>query len=249
MRLQLRRGAGKWEQLTPAKRRTVLRSWMPRLIQDLTNMFQSRQVFLEFIDIIRTNPATLRPPTFVGWVRNNYLNSQAVALRRIVDRDTRSISLLRLMKLLQASPDTVSQSSLRKLFSIKRLPFRWADVSWRKLVGNTPHLPSATIARDIRDLERAFSKVQRLVNKRIAHAGAKGALRKLPQFKDVDHALALANRLLMKYNTLLTGDGLASANATPSYDWRDALTVAWLPVDRRDWPKRKHDEPALAIGT
>jgi hypothetical protein len=247
MKLQLRKGASKWEQLSPANRRAMLRSWMPRLIHELTDTFYSRQIFLEFMDVVRANATTLAPPTYVGWVRNNYLNAQAIALRRIVDKDRRSASLMRLLELLKSHPETLNLRALQAQFASKRLPSRWADTTWRKVVGVPNELNQATLVKDIGRLDDAFARVRRLVNKRIAHTGARGAIRRLPQFKDVDHAMALANRMLTKYNTLLTGDGLASVNATPQYDWRDVLATAWLPTDRRKWPHRRYEEPALIV--
>lgn len=89
-------------------------------------------------------------------------------------------------------------------------------------------LSQTTIRSDLRRIEDASERVRRLVNKRVAHRANAGAIRRLPRLNELDNTLVTLNKVLCKYNLLLTAEGTSSLFATRQYDWREVLREPWI---------------------
>ena len=53
--------------------------------------------------------------------------------------------------------------------------------------------------------------------------------------KEIEEVLELFDRLLAKYNTLITGEGFSTFYPTPNYDWRTVLQIPWM----SSYPRQK----------
>ena len=89
-------------------------------------------------------------------------------------------------------------------------------------------LSQTQIRSDLRVIEDVSGRIRQLVNKRIAHFSNPGELRQLPTFNELDNALEKLDKILCKYNQLLTASGKDSTFATRQYNWMEVLWEPWI---------------------
>lgn len=211
----------------------VRRRWrkhLPALAMELTHLLRSKEIFWELQEIAQKNPSMLTPAAFVEWIRINYVTALSIGVRRFVDSSDGALSLWRLLYEVLAHPGVINRRAHRALY--RGVPSVHADRTFDNLVGRgRGALSQRAVRADLRAIEDAHKRIRRFVNKRVAHRTSKGAIRHLPTYKDLNDALAVFDRILCKYYTLLTASGMTTAYATPQYDWRDVLRTAWLPTD------------------
>lgn len=214
----------------------VRRRWrkrLPSLTEELANRMRSSEIFWELQEIAKKNTAVGTPGAFFSWLRINYVEALSIGVRRFVDSSDDVHSLWRLLYEILEHPGVINRRAHRALYGA--LGSRRADSTFDNLVGRGRNVLSQRAVRsDLRTVEDAHARIRRFVNKCVAHRTSPGAIRRPPTYGDLDSALRAFDRILCKYNTLLTASGLTTAYATPQYDWRDVLRVAWMPADDQD---------------
>jgi len=215
------------------------RRWLPRLRNDVTDLYHKLQIYKELVGVIKSNAATLDPPVFFNWMRDNYVVAICIGIRRLSDPDIRSISIRNLLDEIAMRPETLSRDSYRALHWRKGLTSRDADMSFDIIVGiGRPNVSKHVVNEDKSSLMKVDMKIRRLVNKRLAHHAPLNQAGKPPSFDEVEEALEVFDKLLAKYNSLITGDGLVTLYSHPQYDWRKAIQVPWMSDDSRQRPTR-----------
>lgn len=211
------------------------RRWLPRLKDDISDLYHGLQIYKDLIEIVKANPETLKPPVFFNWAENNFLAIFCVGIRRLSDKDPRSISLRRLLQEMLWRPDVVSRRSYVMLQNRRGIrashyrgilnPFKAFD---EVAIKDKSRISAMLVRKDLASLKKAEVRIRRLVSKRIAHNAPLNQIRKFPKKQQIEEALELFDRLLAKYNTLLTGEGFSTFYATPQYEWRTVLQKPWM---------------------
>jgi hypothetical protein len=105
-----------------------------------------------------------------------------------------------------------------------------AKISSDNLLGkNRSFLSRKLVRSDLATIRRAEGRIRRLVNKRFAHRANRGAIRKLPTYRDLHSSLDVLDRIVVKYYALLTGKGLISCHAPIAFNWRRVFYEPWIP--------------------
>lgn len=231
-RLALRRKRPRAFYSDPAKQAAMRRRWrkrLPALTEELTRLLRSKEIFWGLQEVAQGNPAIQNPAAFFDWMRINYVIALSIGVRRLADPSEDSLSLWRFLYEVLEHPGVINRRAHRALY--RGEPSIHADRTFDNLVGRgRGALSQRAVRADLRAIEDAHKRIRRFVNKRVAHRTSKGAIRHLPTYKDLNDALAVFDRILCKYYTLLTASGMTTAYATPQYDWRDVLRVAWIPA-------------------
>ncbi|MDX8395452.1 MAG: hypothetical protein R8K22_03460 [Mariprofundaceae bacterium] len=215
------------------------RRWLPRLRNDVTDLYHKLQIYKELVEVIKSNAATIDPPVFFNWMRDNYVVAICIGIRRLSDSDVRSISIRILLDEIAMRPETLSRESYRALHWRKGLTSRDADVSFDIIVGTgRAYVSKHVVNEDKSSLMEVDMKIRRLVNKRLAHHAPLTQAGKPPTFDELEEALEVFDKLLAKYNSLITGDSLVTLYSNPQYDWRKAIQVPWMSNDPRQRPSR-----------
>lgn len=216
-----------------AQQSAVRRRWrkrLPSLTEELANLMRSSEIFWELQEVAKKNPAVGTPGAFFTWLRINYVETLSIGVRRFVDSSDDVHSLWRLLYEVLEHPGVINRRAHRAMYGASGSSR--ADSTFDNLAGSGRSVLSQRAVRsDLRAVEDAHTRIRRFVNKRVAHRTSPGMIRRLPTYGDLDSALRIFDRILCKYNTLLTASGLSTAYATPQYDWRDVLRVAWMPAD------------------
>jgi hypothetical protein len=208
--------------------RRRLQSWLPGLIEDLSDLLGRREIFWELQEVVRNNERILSPAAFLQWMTTNYLISVNVGVRRLTDASADVHSLWRLLYEILRHPGVINRRANRALYG--SAPFDLADRSFDNIVGPGRDLLNQQAVRaDLRAIEDASERVRRFTNKRIAHRTLPHSIRRLPTYRELDQALDVLDKQLCKYNTLLTAGGLSTTHATRQYNWQEVLREAWIP--------------------
>lgn len=197
------------------------------MIKDMIDLLGMREIFWELQDIARDNPKILNPNAFFDWMCRNYFAAVTIGARRFVDHSRDSHSLWRMLFEILEHPGVISRRSHVSFY--RNAPRRFGDACFSNVVGSKGKcLSQKQIRSDLRSLEDASRRIQRFVNKRVAHRTARGQLRRLPNLNELDGALDSIDRILCKYNLLLRAIGMTSAKATRQYEWTDVLKFPWI---------------------
>ena len=89
--------------------------WLRTIHGDVRSLLLSRDIFWEVQSLIGANAWLQRQPgLFNHWLATNYAVAASLGIRRQLDRDCRSISLVRLLtdvkQTVQARPDILSRA-------------------------------------------------------------------------------------------------------------------------------------------
>lgn len=71
-----------------------------------------RFVYQQVTKLIQDNPRLQVPSAFYGWMHATYITDMTIGIRRLVDRDKRTISLHNLIKVIEHHPEVVSRRRL-----------------------------------------------------------------------------------------------------------------------------------------
>jgi len=216
------------------------RRWLPRIVLDMTDILGKREIFWELQEIAKENPGILTPGEFFDWMCRNYMDAVTVGARRFTDQDKRSHSLWRMLYEILENPGVINRRAHNTLYRNTTSLIDLGNRSFDNLVGKDMEVLSQTQVRsDLQNLEVAGERIRRLVNKRVAHLTSPGAIRKLPTFNDLDKTLDTYDKILCKYNTLLTAAGMVSAFATRQGYWMDVLLKPWVGPESKFYNKLK----------
>jgi AbiU2 len=213
------------------------KGWLKVLTGQVLRLRQDEQIWEEVQEIIKANPALHKPSAFYEWMKDMYVSGMAMAIRRQTDDDSRSISFMRLLKLIKGNPSLVSRKRYRNLFPADDEFVKQSDELGSKksinddydgLVGAGKLQPTRDdIQAEIDELLRVTHKVVTLGDKVIAHHDQQKPTN-LPTFAEVGEAIACLETLVQKYKLLFEATSI-SMNVTYQYDWKAILRVPWIP--------------------
>jgi hypothetical protein len=204
-------------------------SLLRNIENQVSRLLWNRYLFREFMATIETNSALDTNNPFVVWVWENYLFNAALGVRRLIDRDRRSISLLLLLEDIAKKPEILSRKRYAALFEDSGLSDDTAYINrcFDSLVGEGKDCP------DRRDIEHNMQKLLiiakiliRYVNKMVAHID-KGTIRKLPTINDLDASIDCLADITKKYYAILHAGGveLLPVAQTP---WKRIFEIPWI---------------------
>jgi hypothetical protein len=215
--------------LTAAQRaqlRRKWRRWIDTIGNELAVLLRKRRIYNDLGDVVKANPSTRSPGAFVDWMVTNYVTAICIGVRRLLDKDPRSISFGRLLFEMLQYPGVVSRQSLRAIYGDQKF---LADLTFSNIVGRGKSvLPTTKVRSDLRALEDSAERIERFVNKRIAHISPPGAIQRLPTFNELDQILDLLDETMKNYTLLLQTSAPSSFEPTPQYDWQDVLKKPWI---------------------
>lgn len=189
------------------------RARLPRMLDEMTDLLAKREIFWELQDIAKKNSKVLSPGAFFHWLSTNYIITVTIGARKFVDQSRDSHSLWRMLFEILEHPGAISRGSHTSFY--RDTPPGLGNSSFSNVAGTKANrLSQQRVRSDLRAIENASMSVRRFVNKRVAHLTAKGQLRRVPNFNQLDAALDTIDRILCKYNLLLRGQGMSSAKAT-----------------------------------
>lgn len=203
------------------------RGWILRVKSEIGDLIGRREIFVGVRAILRLNPEVGDPNLFVNWMMQNYVEASTVGVRRLCDTRPDVESLSHLLRQLLQYPDVLNLRAHTRLYPARRRSD--AQATFERIAGTgRTTLSSRAIRRDLRQLEDAAERIQRFVNKKVAHAAPSQDIRRSPTYGELGRMLETLDELAVKYLVLLTADGYATCAPVRQRDWRRVLLRPWL---------------------
>lgn len=217
------------------------RCWIERVANDVMVAVSNQRSWTELNEMWRRNRALRVPGEARDWIARMHADSAALAVRKQLDRDRRSVSLWRLLDdlerrarlmTLDAHLDDVERDGIERVLTQNAQ-------SW--LEPGTQHLDPAIAARDREALEKHGRLAREWANREAAHADEKGA-RYPVTYGDLASALTAVERLTAKYTLIIRCVGYpADSGLLPhrQFDESAFFRRAWHRAEwkARTWPE------------
>ncbi len=202
------------------------RRWFDNIKNQIFNTHHRRQVYLEVMAMVDANPALQVPSAFYTWMRTVYVYDTTIAVRRLVDRDRRTVSFVKLMDQIADHPEVVTRGRF-----VARYPRLLRDAGHRDFerfaspTAKTIH--RRVIRRHQRELLATAERLKRFVDKHVAHNDRR-PMRRLPTYAELDDSIDLLGRLAQDYSLLLEQSALVEVVPVIQYDWKAPFRVPWI---------------------
>lgn len=198
------------------------------LFQGVHGLIQSQKVWSGYNELLGIMPTEAKTPgLFHSWIRSNYVVETAVTVRRLMDRDPRSVSLVRLLEEMVANPGLIE----RDLWIGRRMGLHDEDelhAAWASWGGDVEqHLDPQIPLRDMCQLLEASRALRTYVNKHVAHMDANRSEFKVGiTFGEVAEIVSMVYDVYKRYFEFLTEASLAELTLPP---WKSVFKVPWDP--------------------
>ena len=204
------------------------RRWIKVIDQTIFDSIrEDKLVFDNYYALVKSNKAISSPWNFHHWVFQNHGRSLMLQVRKLVDSDSRTYSLKKLLGEIANNPKSITKRSFVAAYQKHHREI--AANNWAKYVQgkSVPHLPKSVPLKDIELLKRLSTRICILVNKDVAHLDR----RRRKRTTNFDELYDLLKRLVSiaaKYGDLLgrpVADDLD--NFAITYDWMLIFDVPW----------------------
>jgi hypothetical protein len=172
---------------------------------------------------------------FWEYLDSTYAVSQAVAIRRLVDRHRGTASLRNLIAEIADDAAGSGRPRLTRAFWVglwdttDPIDVAFAEQQWNDNYGGEvgDHLDPAIPARDLERLTTSTDPVKEYVEKHVCHID-----RRRPEptltFNDLHDASVVVGELFKKYASLLTAKGWALLAPVIQHDWEAVFREPWI---------------------
>jgi len=187
------------------------RRWLEEdLLHQIEDILLDRRIFDAFRESVQPYVEQTRGGEIAEWIARNYTASACSAIRRLGDKDTRSVSLRRLFEEMKLYSHILTRSNLDVFVHEMG---RTLD----QIAGDgVDKVPVSVIDSDLDSLHIECETLNRFVNKFVAHNDAHRHKIKQPTYWELDNAIAVVHKLYRKYALLLAGRSCQLDNPNPA---------------------------------
>lgn len=203
------------------------RSWIHQLDEQITlPAYLDKAIFERYVEIVEGNKRIQTPGNFHHWIFRNYAHSLAIRIRKLVDTDSRAVSLRGLLGAIGHNAKVLTRRSF-----LSHYPAHFqglGEQNWVSHCGgrNRESFPAGVALKDLQLVNRIAERVVRIVNKEIVHH-ERGRRYRTLHMDRAHSALQDLHRVLVKY-----GDICGRSVPFP-YDIQDMS--GWDQIFRQRW--------------
>jgi hypothetical protein len=188
------------------------KEWVPKIDESVTRLWYHREVWQHVRDLLtREHKRYDSDGTFLGPFTTMYVDSQAMAVRRLADRDKQVVSFARLLEQMREHPSVLSRERYRCMCHEKAGP-GWSDDFADKdydgyAAPGRDELDRSLLERDLERLLGDAAQVIGYATKTVAHRD-RHAFEGQVTFGELSNVVDDITSLWWdRYHTLLTGVG------------------------------------------
>jgi hypothetical protein len=197
----------------------------------ITTADLSRRIHNEVGAILHDNPRLWRNNnSFYGWMASIYEDSVLAAIRRQVDTDKRSISLVLLLKEISSYPHILSRERFVQQAVANKLPASEGALNRMFDHYTAPgvnHIKAGDVCAELRALQAQTKDIKEYSTKRVAHFDKKGP-EDSPTVLQVHAALDHLYALVEKYLLLLRAVKYEKVQLADEETWKDVFREPWI---------------------
>jgi hypothetical protein len=213
--------------MAPDSRVEKWKRWIESQIRaEVLGMNNHRAIYKEVGRVI-TEHGDLPPSQFFVFLADTYAATQAIAVRRQAEVDTRVISLGTLLDEIADDPQRLSRE--RFLSHYDSYDRAQGEAEWNeRFAGNVgDHVDPDLVRADLEELRSGTEKTKDLVDKHLAHTDKK-PLKNPPTFEELHEAIDTINEQFQRYVLLITVSSYATLVPVPQYDWLAIFREPWI---------------------
>jgi hypothetical protein len=207
-----------------------LREWLAyldRMSPEITSLVRSRNIYQTLREIVGSNPKVATPITLHNWISVNYAHTSAIAVRRMIDDDTDTVSMVRLLLDVRYHAESITREWHRTLYPGDK---READRRFAKHAGRrAKRLEKRVVQGQIDELMSCREELLPFINRRLAHYIPKEVA--APKLRQLHTAVDALERIWLYYDTLLRAGGLVTLLPYLQPGWKRPLTLPWISED------------------
>lgn len=207
--------------------------WIDEIKKETIEILDQREIYREYLRIVKNNKKILNPPTFHFWIRKNYAHCMAISVRRQLEVDNKSVSLMKLLQRIKQRPNCLTKEWYVSLFAEKSPPKedaafwkRHGSEVFKNEFGKKGFFDPLIAQADIEKLKQLGNRIQEYANERIAHHQelVSGIL---PTYGNLDEFIDELKKIVEKYLLLFEA---ISYDLTPTHqeNWKEVLTRPWI---------------------
>ncbi len=203
------------------------KGWIRRIHLEHIRLATYREVFRGIKEIVRANPSIDVGNEFFHCFITCYLIYAAVAVRKSMDRDRRSLSLRVLLEDIRSHPQALTRKRLLSILVQRGMSRVNADKdidSFGRM--GVVHISISRIRADLARLHNKCDRLSRYVNKQAAHLN-RHPLRSIPTYGDLNAAMNSLDEILRAYIFMIEGSCPLQFSVRSS-TWKKIFTVPWI---------------------
>jgi hypothetical protein len=209
-----------------SKREKWLR-WLEIIDKDVTTLVVNRMAWRGITRATRDRTPPLPPSFLFEYFGHTYAFTQGAGIRRQAEIAPDVATLALLLAEIANDPERISRE-----FWVSRYPWgqQWrgdnefTDLFDQKELG---HLDGSIATSDLGQIRRTSAQITEWVNHHVAHLSVRPAP-VIPTFDELDAAVDVVARILMRWDLCLTGRDTISLEPVPQYDWLAPLRLPWI---------------------
>ena len=198
--------------------------WLAELRREVGHALLAQEIFWQLQALAKQHPNSISPSALFDWMCWNHIEISALRVRRFLDQDRRSRSLIRLLREMYERPSAINQAFHASLY--ERTPFGvayGAKCFEQSAKTKSGRLSLIQLRSQISNLGRISDRIRYVVDKRIAHTDERFSKRVRPTLNELTTAFAEIDRLVCHYSFLLTGSHWDTCKPERQEDWRPRL--------------------------
>lgn len=202
--------------------------WLDVIKAEIQELVVAKHTFHEVQKIISDNPELHESNSFYRYLANTYVSHAVSGVRRQVKCDDQSISLVRLMTEMVASPQTLSRDYYVALYKGSVVE-SYADKDFNGFADpNCKHIDPDRVSYDLKYLRDVSASCEDFADKRVSHRDRRDP-KQLPTYKELDDCIDMLDKLVVRYWLLFHASNMDSLLPTWQYDWKKIFRVPWIP--------------------
>lgn len=225
-----------------AKIRRRWKRWLDVIGNEIGWLLTSHDIFDDIQKIVKDNVNIQSPGLIYRWITVNYSVRVSVTIRRLTDRDKRTISLYRLIQDISQNPHVITRDYFVSKYSKDMQELDCANSDFNHFANKkSREVSQYKLQKDMNRLLSDTKRIRTFTDKWIAHFDTDRRRYVVPTYLDVSNALQDIDRIYCRYCLLLTCSGLITRKPALQYDWKEPLRHPWIEMSDKvkNWRLRQ----------
>jgi hypothetical protein len=195
---------------------------MSKIEADLSSIVDDQDSAAKFDDLVRQNEEWVTENEgwwFCDFVRRSHAIAALLGIRRHLDNDEKSVSLLRLLRQLSEAAPQLTYDFYLTRFPLKPgVDYPWQSWTYRAFSKDGKTFDRTIVDDDIAKTMALAAKCDELATRTLAHLDKRGFSGMLT-YENLRGVVKHFDELVCKYRPLLTSEGGSSIGATKIFNW------------------------------
>jgi len=204
--------------------------WIEEIHKEIKDLLEDRLIFRGVREMIKNNPKIHKQSAFYDFLGRAYGTLALMAIRRQIKTGNKSISFAKLLEEICEDPEILSKEQFVNLYKGSGAE-NAASKDFDDLVGKgRSYINPNKVCSDLDELGQKTKKVEKIVDKRLAHRDEGAININNITFKEIDECIDFLEDLLKNYYYLILAvDKKRILPEFPPDEWKAIFRERWLP--------------------